>query len=359
MATHFCARQWRVGGFVSIRRLPLYTIAKGPHRYHASMLKAFNTELGESWLGLAEELDAKKFRHLEGSVDLIFTSPPFPLRKKKKYGNEVGTAYIDWISAFAPLISRLLSDSGSLVIEVGNAWEPGLPSMSTLPLRALLSLQEAAALHLCQQFIWHNPARLPTPAQWVTVERIRLKDSYTNIWWLAKSARPKADNRKVLTPYSSSMKKLLENGKYNSGTRPSEHAIGSKSFVADNGGAIPANVFTIANTGADSDYLRYCRTNGIRPHPARMPEDLPEFFIRFLTEPRDLVIDLFAGSNTTGSVAERLNRRWLAVEPRLDYISGSVGRFGNRIKRSNLRSLHARQRNESDLRPAPRKSSAA
>ncbi len=139
--------------------------------------------------------------------------------------------------------------------------------------------------------------------------------------------RPKANNRNVLTEYSSSMRKLLARGKYNAGERPSEHHIGETSFLKDNGGAIPSNVITLANTGASSDYLDYCRANSLKPHPARMPIGLAEFFIKFLTEPGDLVLDPFAGSNTTGAAAEGLKRYWIAIESSEDYIKGSKGHF--------------------------------
>ena len=58
-----------------------------------------------------------------------------------------------------------------------------------------------------------------------------------------------------------------------------------------------------------------------------MPIEVPEFFINFLTEPRDLVLDPFAGSNTTGAAAERLRRRWVSIEPNDGYVEGSKGRF--------------------------------
>lgn len=296
------------------------------------------TTLGESWHGRAEDLATSRFSRIHGAVDLIVTSPPFPLLNKKRYGNLTGDEYVHWLASFAPLISKLLSPTGSLVIEMGNAWNPGLPTMSTLPLKALLSLQEAGDFHLCQQFVWHNPARLPSPAQWVTIERIRVKDSFTHIWWLSKNTRPKANNRNVLKPYSESMKRLLKRGSYNSGTRPSEHYIGDNSFYSDNGGAIAPNVFTVSNTRADNDYLRYCRQNRIRPHPARMPDEIAGFFVKFLTDPGDLVVDLFGGSNTTGALAEQLGRHWLVVEPKLHYILGSVGRFEDKITVSTLES---------------------
>ena len=225
------------------------------------------------------------------------------------------------------LFKKVLKRKGSIVLELGNAWEAGRPVMSTLTLKALLAFLERGEFTLCQQFVWYNPARLPSPAQWVNVERIRVKDAYTHLWWMALTDRPHADNRQVLTEYSDSMKKLLERQSYNTGKRPSEHHIGEKSFLKNNAGAIPSNLITLANTQASSDYLNYCRAHDLQPHPARMPSGLAEFFIRFLTKPKALVLDPFAGSNTTGAAAERLRRRWLSIEPNESYLQGSQGRF--------------------------------
>lgn len=298
------------------------------------MAEAFRTNLGISLHGLAEDaLNSEAICNYRGKINLIFTSPPFPLNRKKKYGNLVGQRYIEWLAAFANPLSKLLSPDGSIVIEVGNSWEPGRPIMSTLALRSLLAFLDAGDFVLCQQFIYNNPARLPSPAQWVNVERIRVKDSYTHLWWMSKNDRPKANNRNVLKGYSDSMKDLISKRKYNSGARPSEHNIGETSFFTDNKGAIPSNVITLANTQASSDYLKYCRNNELILHPARMPQGIPEFFIKFLTDADDLVLDPFAGSNTTGAAAESLHRRWISVEANLDYINGSRGRFmGNMVE---------------------------
>lgn len=306
---------------------------------------AYRTPVGICIRGHAEEvLKSTVADSFRGKVDLIFTSPPFPLNRKKKYDNLQGDAYIAWLKAFAPVFKKFLKLTGSIVMEVGNSWEPGKPVMSTLALESLLAFLRSGGFHLCQQFVWHNPARLPSPAQWVTVERIRLKDSYTHLWWMSPSERPKADNRRVLVEYSESMKRLLETQSYNAGRRPSEHHIGETSFLKNNRGAIPASVLkeehaeqdscdspasviTMANTQALTDYQKFCREHDIEPHPARMPIRLAEFFIKFLTEPGDLVLDPFGGSNTTGAAAEYLNRRWVAIEPNPHYIEGSKGRF--------------------------------
>jgi site-specific DNA-methyltransferase (cytosine-N4-specific) len=303
-------------------------VAPAPVRPSSLVQEAYHTKRGVMLRGKAEDFLASPLAaSYEGKVQLIFTSPPFPLNRKKRYGNLQGEAYVKWLADFAPRFMSLLKPDGSIVMELGNAWEPGHPVMSTLALRALLAFLEKGKLHLCQQFICYNPARLPSPAQWVNVERIRVKDAYTHVWWMAPTEKPKADNRRVLKEYSESMLKLLSSQKYNAGRRPSQHKIGEKSFLTDNKGAIPSNVLRLSNTQTNDPYQRYCRDRQLPMHPARMPMGLPEFFIKFLTAPKNLVCDPFAGSNTTGAAAEKLKRRWLAVEPHEDYVNGSKGRF--------------------------------
>jgi DNA methylase len=281
---------------------------------------------------LEDFLASRQASARRGKIQLILTSPPFPLNRKKRYGNKIGDEYIEWLSSFAGPLSELLTPDGSLVLEMGNAWEPGSPVMSTLALKALLAFLEEGDLHLCQQFVCHNPARLPSPAQWVNIERVRVKDAYTHVWWMSPTSRPKANNRRVLTGYSAAMEKLLRTKHYNAGERPSQHTIGETSFLTDNGGAIPSNVLRFSNTLSTDPYRKYCKERGIPIHPARMPHGLAEFFIRFLTDERNLVFDPFAGSNTTGASAEALRRRWVATEPRGNYVSGSVGRFPKGVR---------------------------
>lgn len=293
---------------------------------------AYSTRWGRMYLGKSDALLSDgSMERLAGKVNLIFTSPPFPLNRKKRYGNEIGDTYIQWLCAFGPLFKRMLTPDGSIVIEMGNSWEPGSPVMSTLAMRSLLKFQESNSLQLCQEFIWQNPAKLPSPAQWVNVDRIRVKDSFTKLWWLSPATKPKANNQRVLKEYSQAMKDLLRKGSYNAGKRPSEHDIGETSFLKNNGGAIPSNVLTYANTYNLDSYQIYCREKKLTPHPARMPIELAKFFIKFLTEPGDIVLDPFGGSNTTGAAAEMLDRFWVSVEPTRDYVRGSRGRFQKRI----------------------------
>ncbi len=288
----------------------------------------YSTQLGSAYNVAAEEfLESQHAAQIKGKLDLIFTSPPFPLIAKKKYGNQIGEEYLAWIVETIKGLAELLAEDGSLVIEIGNAWIKGSPVMSTLPLETLLEIQKKTDLHLCQQFICHNPARLPGPAQWVTIERIRVKDSFTHVWWFSPSERPKASNRKVLQPYKPAMRKLMARKSYNAGPRPSGHSISEDSFFTDNGGAIPPNVLEFSNTAWKAAYKKWCKRHNVPPHPARMPQGLVEFFIKFLTEEGDLVLDPFAGSNTTGATAEKLNRRWIGIEKIEPYLLGSMGQF--------------------------------
>lgn len=264
--------------------------------------------------------------HVEpSSVDLIMTSPPFGLVRKKSYGNVDADKYVDWFRPFGEAFRRALKDSGSLVIDIGGAWIPGQPTRSLYHYELLIMLCREFGFHLAQEFFWWNPSRLPTPAEWVTVRRIRVKDAINCVWWLSPTPWPKASNRRVLSPYSKAMKDLLENG-YRAKLRPSGHDI-SEQFTVDNGAAIPPNLIAIPNTESNSYYLRYCKAHGLQPHPARFQADLPEYFIRMLTDAGDLVVDPFAGSCVTGEVAEKLRRRWLCAEMVEDYLKGALGRF--------------------------------
>ena len=282
----------------------------------------YTTRYGSAYLG-----DSLSYlRQMEpDSVDRIVTSPPFALKRKKEYGNVEAKDYVPWFVDFAVEFKRVLKEEGSLVIDIGGTWIKGQPTRSLYHFELVIALCKTLGFHLAQEFYWYNPSKLPSPAEWVTVRRVRVKDAVNPVWWLSKTPNPKASNWRVLRPYSDSMRKLLENG-YRAKLRPSGHDI-SDNFSRDNRGAIPPNLLELANTDSNSTYLRRCREVGIKPHPARFPHGLPEFFIQFLTEPGDLVVDPFAGSNITGEVAERLHRHWLAFELLEDYLEASRFRF--------------------------------
>jgi len=321
-------------------------------------------------------------------IDLIVTSPPFALQRKKSYGNKSPEAYVEWFLKFAERAYNALAEDGSLVIDIGGGWQKGKPLRSHYHFKLLSALTDDDGLladrfgesfNLAQDFYWYNPAKLPTPAQWVTIERIRVKDAVNHVWWLSKGeARDKPDNRRVLKEYSDAQKRLIENG-YDAKTRPSEHKISDTFDKPAEDGAIRPNfrdaiddssttqssaellealdipenllevvleeglthelaetlgtaytednVLEIANTRSTTPYLEACKETDTEIHPARFPRELPEFFIQFLTEEGDTVLDIFAGSNTTGQMAQQTGRKWLAFEAEAAYLDGSRYRF--------------------------------
>ncbi|MDI7774954.1 site-specific DNA-methyltransferase [Asticcacaulis sp. EMRT-3] len=286
---------------------------------------AYKTPSGEAWCG--DSLDLLKGLP-DGSVNLVITSPPFALQRKKEYGNRDQHEYVEWLSEFANLVRQKLKDDGSFVLDLGGAYQKGVPSRSLYNFRIPIKFCDDLGFFLAEDFYWYNPAKLPSPIEWVNKRKIRAKDAVNNVWWFSKTEWPKADVSKVLAPYSERMKKLIEDPSafYSPKDRPSGHVI-SDGFGRDNGGAIPSNLLQIPNTDSNGGYLRGCKAVATKGHPARFPAKLPEFFIKFLTEPGDLVVDIFAGSNTTGRVAEDLGRRWRAYELSSEYLAASAFRF--------------------------------
>jgi len=292
----------------------------------------YTTEAGAAYLADALEV----LRALpDGSVDAVITSPPYALHFKKEYGNADKADYIAWMLPFAQEIRRVLKDEGSFVLNIGGSYNKGAPTRSLYHFKLLIALVEEVGYHLAQECFWYNPAKMPTPAEWVNVRRMRIKDSVEYVWWLSKTEWPKANNRNVLKPYSPDMLRLAKRG-VRSTTRPSGHAIKASFASAEAGGAIPANVIEedtpsdllrFGNNAANDRYTERCKAAGLKIHPARFPAQLPEFFIKLLTEPGDLIVDPFAGSNTTGAVAESLGRRWIAIDQVPEYLRASSFRF--------------------------------
>ena len=269
------------------------------------------------------------------SVSLVLTSPPYALHFKKAYGNVAKADYVAWFKPFAAEVFRVLRDDGSFVLNIGGSWNPGTPTRSLYQYKLLIALVEEIGFHLAQECYWYNPAKMPVPAEWVTVRRVRVKDSVEHVWWLSKTAHPKASNLKVLKAYSADMLRLHTRGLRET-VRPSGHVINKSWDQMKTPGSIPGNVIEEAladdllkfgNNAANDHYTMRCKEAGLTIHPARFPAALPTFFIKLLTDEGDLVVDIFAGSNTTGAVAEKHDRRWLAMELLPEYLEASKFRF--------------------------------
>jgi len=286
---------------------------------------AYTTKFGKAILN--DSLDElEKFS--DDSINLVLTSPPFALLRKKEYGNKDQHEYIEWLSEFAKIVFKKLRPDGSFILDLGGAYQAGLPIRSLYNFRIPIHFCDEIGFNLAEDFYWYNPSKLPSPIEWVNKRKIRVKDSVNNVWWFSKTPYPKSNINNVLVPYSDRMKKLLENpdGHYTPKVRPSGHDIG-RSFATDNGGAIPSNLLQISNTESNSIYLSFCKKLNVKGHPARFPAQLPEFFIKMLTDESDLVVDIFGGSNTTGQVCEKIKRNWISIDNDTSYLAASVFRF--------------------------------
>ena len=267
---------------------------------------AYRTELGRMRIAdSANELA----RLADESIDLIVTSPPFALLREKEYSNESQAKYVEWLGRFGAAAHAKLKPTGSFVVDLGGAYQKGLPIRSLYNFEVVIDFVDRLGYHLAEEFYWYNPAKLPAPIEWVCIRKIRVKDSVNTIWWFSRTENPKADTARI------------------SQAPGADGQIWKTGPNSPDGTQDATNLLSISNTESNSPYLQRCRQHGLKAHPARFPEALPRFFIRMLTEPGDLVVDIFAGSNTTGHAAETLGRRWLSVEQNPDYAYTSTLRF--------------------------------
>lgn len=293
-------------------------------------MAGYSTKLGKCIQGDSLEI-LDTLPH--NSIDLIVTSPPFSLQRHKKYGEVCQDEYVDWLLQFGYIAYSKLKDTGSFVIDIGGAYQKGMPIKALYPFRFMIRMCDELGYNLAQDFYWHNPSALPTPIEWVNKRKLRCKTSVNTVWWFSKTTNPKSNIKNVLVPYSSRMQNLIERPqdfvKEEGAVRPSGHVMGMKSWAKNNGGAIPSNLLQISNSESNSQYLRYCKAVGVKGHPARFPAKLPEFFIKMLTDENDFVVDLFSGLNTMRQVSECLGRKWLSIDLNLEYVASSVFRFSD------------------------------
>jgi site-specific DNA-methyltransferase (cytosine-N4-specific) len=135
---------------------------------------AFETGLGKAFIGdsldLLESLD-------NGSVNLVITSPPFALQRKKNYGNADQGEYVEWLGRFARLVHSKLRDDGSFVLDIGGAYHKGVPVRSLYNFRVAIDFCDNLGFFLAQDFYWYSPSKLPSPIEWVNKRKLRAKDA--------------------------------------------------------------------------------------------------------------------------------------------------------------------------------------
>jgi DNA modification methylase len=291
--------------------------------HRGTVVTLFSTNLGKFVWGYAEDIAAEIENQ---SVHLLFTSPPYPLHRKKEYGNLNGANYLDWLEDLLGIHLEKLAPNGAMLINLGEAYETrGSPEISTYREELIIRARKNLGLQFFGKYYWHNPCKPPS-GHWVTHAKCKPKNDTEEILWLAKE-NPQFFGAEARTPYSKSMLRGLKEGGDKRGKRPSGHGDSKNGFATDHGGAWPGQMIQLPNADSQGPYFDFCRKNNLPTHPARFPIQLAERMILTHTEKDQLVYDPFGGSGTTGQAAEKLERRWLSGDRELAYGLGALGRF--------------------------------
>jgi site-specific DNA-methyltransferase (cytosine-N4-specific) len=288
---------------------------------------AFSTELGLCIWGSCNRV----LPHLDMPINLMVSSPPYPLAHPRNYGNPPAR-YIDFICGALEPVVRHLAPGGSICLNVANdIYVTGLPARSTYVERLVIALEDRFGLELVDRLIWFDRSKAPGPIQWASLTRQQLNQSYEPIIWMTNdAARLQSDNRRVLQPHTEKHLRLLAQG---GERREAQYANGAYrlregSFGKPTVGRIPRNVLEFGHSCADHrQYRRDAERLGLPVHGAAQPLALVKFLIELTTEPGQLVVDPFGGTIKSGKAAEELGRTWLVVEHMLDFIVAAAERF--------------------------------
>lgn len=292
------------------------------------VLIAFSTDLGVALWGNAEDV----FGRLEDEITLALTSPPYPLAKQRAYGNVDQQAYVDWLCRMLEPVVARLRRGGNLALNLSNdIFEPGSPARSLYLERLTLALHDRLGLSLMDRYVWSNPSKAPGPVQWASLQRIHNNVGWEPVLWFSNDPlNAIADNRRVLLAHGERHQRLVAAGgeKRVAAFSGGAYRLREGSFGKETPGRLARNVLTIGHRDVDQEPAReFARQNGLPEHPAPMPLRLAEFFVNFLSEEGDLVVDLFGGYAATAKAAEQAGRRWLIVERCREYIAAAAERF--------------------------------
>ena len=287
----------------------------------------YKTRSGKAYAGDAMEL----IKHIpDGSISLIVTSPPYALKNGKKYGNVDSMAYVRWFMPFVDEFYRVLREDGNLVLSIGRDMTIGTLAESPWNFKLFAELRENEKFYLKGEFAWAGPTPSSVPEEWIRVKRVGIKDAVNYVWWFTKNSRFNYGRKNALSPYISKVMRTIERRKYAELRSVEYNADGP--VLRDYRYSVLIKFLTVGDRESDRRYVEACRNHNVKAHPARYPLRLPEFFIKYLTERGDVVLDPFAGSNTTGEAAEGIGRLWIAFEINSEYLDGSMFRFDVREK---------------------------
>ena len=292
------------------------------------VLLGFRTDLGMALWASSEDV----FANIDEPISLCLTSPPYPLAVPRAYGNTTAAEYVDWICGLLEPIVKKLMPGGSIALNVSNdVFESKSPSRSLYRERLAIALHDRFGLWKMDELIWHNASKAPGPLRYASIDRTQLNVAWEPVLWFCNDPKlVRSDNRRVLQEHNERQLKLMAAGGEKRVTSFGDGAnrLRAGSFANVTAGRIPRNVLSYGHRCADQRVARdFARDSGISEHGAAMPLRLAKFLVEFLSEPGDLVVDNFAGWNTTARAAELTGRRWLTTERAGEYMLSGSQRF--------------------------------
>ena len=314
--------EWRLSQKSDSDKLPIIDDGK--------VLLAYATDLGMALWGNCKNVFSGDMS--ENLISLVLTSPPYPLKRPRAYGNAPASEYVDWLcSAIEPLLKNLQS-GGSICLNLGNdIFISGTPARSTYLERLVIAFEDRFGLYKMDMIPWVNPCKPPGPMQWASKTRQQLNAGWEPIYWFTNDPKHcQSNNNRIIEAHSEAHLAFVQNGGVKQRRVNSDGAYYLKegAYSKSTEGKIPRNVISLSHNCADQrQYKIAARSAGLQAHGAAFPVVLAEKLISFLTKKGDLVVDPFAGSTTTGKAAEKLGRRWIASDIVYDYVVGSALRF--------------------------------
>jgi len=272
----------------------------------------------------------------DNSVDLVVTSPPYAdiINYGKNISIKKPNEYVDWLLPLFNEIQRVLTPSGSFILNINDNCSNGLrnPFIYELIYRS----QKETKLKFYDTYFWHKMNGIPNGS------KKRFRNTTEFIFHFVKDQKQlKFYMDRVLEETKESSNKRYKTPKYNEqgnvkdGERKREKVVWVRrtAMKVDETGSKdpdlvqrvvpelvrPDNVFRFPTASTERD-------NTIR-HPAPFNRKLPEYFINLLTDEGDTVVDVFSGIGTTGLPCKELNRNYIGFELNPKYVEFSKKRL--------------------------------
>lgn len=234
--------------------------------------------------------------------DLVVTSPPYADRRANTYGGVKPDRYVEWFLPRAAEFKRVLKRTGSFVLNIKEKTEEG--EKHTYVIELILALRKQGWLWT-EEYVWHK--KNCHPGKWPN----RFRDAWERCLHFTRERHFKMNQEAVMVPMGDWAKTRLKAlGKNDVVRFDSQVGSGFGKNIAnwkDRDMAFPSNV------------LHFATECGNKSHSAAFPKALPQWFIKLLTDPGDLVLDPFVGSGTTCAVAQELGRLSVGIDIKQDY----------------------------------------